>query len=151
MARTGEADIRVVVAASAAGTPWAVRPWLRAAGRDEDRPQMISVKKMPMDRDIPEFWKVDRMPEAEPRCRAGTALMIAEVLGEANRPEPIPLPKSSSAKIQYGKTTGSSISPVKQQAASISPAVANSRGPYRSDKMPEIGPAIKKPAVRGSM
>ena len=49
---------------------------------------------------MPEFWKVDRMPDAEPRCLAGTALMIAEVLGEANRPEPIPLPKISSANAQ---------------------------------------------------
>ena len=27
---------------------------------------------MPMDSDMPEFWKVARMPEAEPRCLAGT-------------------------------------------------------------------------------
>ncbi len=49
---------------------------------------------------MPEFWKVDRMPEAEPRCLAGTALMIAEVFGAANRPEPIPLPRISSANTQ---------------------------------------------------
>ena len=43
------------------------------------------------------------------------------------------------------------MSPTKQMAARSSPEVANSRGPYRSDSVPEIGPAIRKPAVSGSM
>ena len=59
---------------------------------------------MPIDRDMPEFWNVDRMPDAAPRSRAGTLLMIAEVLGEANRPLPTPLPKMISANAQYGKS-----------------------------------------------
>src|SRR6202162_1730022 len=104
-----------------AGTPCAVSPLVRVLGRVEASPAIISEKKMPMDRDMPEFWKVDRMPDAEPRWLAGTALMIAEVLGEANRPEPIPLPKISSANTQNEKSTGSSISPVKQHAASSRP------------------------------
>src|SRR6185437_282869 len=120
-------------------------------GRVDASPAIISEKKMPMDSDMPEFWKVDRMPEAEPRCLAGTALMIAEVLGEANSPEPTPLPKISKANRGKEKFTGSNISPPKQIAASTSPAVANGRGPYRSDRVPEIGPAIRKPAVSGSM
>jgi Ala-tRNA(Pro) deacylase len=138
-------------AATAAGTPWAVRPLVSVRGRVEASPAIISEKKMPMDRDMPEFWKVDRMPDAEPRCPAGTELMIAEVLGAANRPEPTPLPKISSANSGYGKSTGSSMSPTKQMAARSSPEVANSRGPYRSDSVPETGPAIRKPAVSGSM
>ena len=137
--------------ATVAETPWERRPALSVLGSVEARPAMSRLKKIPMDSDMPEFWKVDRMPDAEPRCPAGTALMIAAVLGEANRPEPIPLPKISSANIQYWKSTGSSISPVKQTAATSSPAVANRRGPYRSDRTPEIGPAIRKPAVSGSM
>ena len=44
-----------------------------------------------------------------------------------------------------------SIRPVKQQAASSRPEVANGFGPYRSDSVPDIGPAIRKPAVSGSM
>ena len=40
------------------------------------------------------------MPDAEPRYLAGTLLMIAEVFGEANRPEPTPLPKMISANTQ---------------------------------------------------
>jgi hypothetical protein len=77
--------------------------------------------------------------------------MIAEVLGEANRPEPSPLQKMRSPNSQNGNTTGSSISPVNAPAPSSSPAVANGRGPYRSDRIPEIGPAIRNPAVSGSM
>ena len=55
------------------------------------------------------------------------------------------------ANSQYGKSTGSSSSPVKAPAPTSSPPVANSRGPYRSDSQPEIGPAIRNPAVSGSM
>ena len=58
---------------------------------------------MPMDSDMPEFWKVDRMPDAAPRWWAGTEDMIAAVFGEANRPEPIPLPKISSANSPVGE------------------------------------------------
>ena len=61
------------------------------------RPAISSEKKMPIDSDMPEFWKVERMPEAAPRSWAGTLDMIAAVFGEANRPEPTPLPKMSSA------------------------------------------------------
>ena len=114
-------------------------------------PAIISEKKMPIDSDMPEFWNVERMPEAAPRSRAGTLLMIADVLGEANRPEPTPLRKISPPNSQNGKLTGSSISPVNAHAARSSPAVANGRGPYRSDRIPEIGPAIRNPAVSGSM
>jgi len=53
-----------------------------------------------MDSDIPEFWNVDRMPDAAPRYLAGTLLMMADVLGDANRPEPSPLHKMISAKSQ---------------------------------------------------
>src|ERR1700723_564763 len=98
---------------------------------------------MPIDSDMPEFWKVARMPEAEPRWLAGTELMMAEVFGEANRPEPTPLPKISRPNAQYGNTIGSSIRPVKHKAARASPEVANGRGPYRSDSQPETGPAIR--------
>jgi hypothetical protein len=41
----------------------------------------MSEKNTPIDRDVPEFWKVERIPEATPRCRAGTLLVIADVLG----------------------------------------------------------------------
>ena len=138
-------------AACAAGTPCARSPLPRVRGSVDARPAIMSVKKMPMDSDMPEFWNVERIPDAAPRSPAGTLLMIAEVFGEANRPEPSPLPKMISAKAQYGKSTGSSMSPVKAQAATSSPAVANRRGPYLSDSHPETGPAIRKPAVSGSM
>src|ERR1700730_16008108 len=139
-----------IVLGCAGATPCGVRPVVSFFCSVLARPAIISEKKMPMDSDMPEFWKVERMPDAEPRCLAGTELMIAEVLGEANRPEPTPLPKMSSANTQNEKLIGSSISPVKQHVASSRPAVANGRGPYRSDKVPEMGPAIRKPAVSGS-
>ena len=53
-----------------------------------------------MDRAVPEFWKVERMPDATPRCRAGTLPMIEEELGEANIPLPIPFAAMSRANAQ---------------------------------------------------
>ena len=43
------------------------------AGRLAASPTIISEKKIPIDSDMPEFWKVDRMPEATPRVPAGHA------------------------------------------------------------------------------
>src|SRR6202142_56375 len=101
---------------------------------------------MPIDSDMPEFWNVERMPEAAPRSWAGTLLMIAEVFGEANRPEPSPLQKMRSPNSENGNPPGSTTSPVTAPAPGGGPAVANGRGPYRSDSIPEIGPAIRNPA-----
>ena len=60
----------------------------------------MSEKKIPMESAVPEFWNVARMPEAAPRRRAGTLLMIDDVLGAANMPLPIPLAAMSSANVQ---------------------------------------------------
>ena len=43
------------------------------------------------------------MPDATPRCSAGTLLMIDDELGAANMPLPIPFAAMSRAKAQYGK------------------------------------------------
>src|SRR5260370_16269068 len=133
--------------ATAAGTPCARRPLFRVRGSVLASPAIMSEKKKPIDKDMPEFMKTERMPEAAPRCAAGTLLMMDEVFGDAKRPEPIPLQKMISAKIQYGKLIGSSISPVKPQAATSSPAVAKGRAPYRPDREPDIGPPIRNPPV----
>ena len=47
----------------------------------------------------PEFWNVERMPEATPRWCSGTLLMIADVLGAEKTPWPIPLSTSRPAKV----------------------------------------------------
>ena len=64
------------------------------------RPAIMSEKKIPMESAVPEFWNVARMPEAAPRRRAGTLLMIDDVLGAANIPLPMPPAVMSSAKAQ---------------------------------------------------
>ena len=61
-------------------------------------PAIISEKKMPMDRTKPEFWNVASMPDAAPRCRAGTLFMIAAAFGAENRPMPAPAMKIRVAK-----------------------------------------------------
>jgi len=40
----------------------------------------MTEKNTPMDNAVPEFWKVERMPEAAPRWLAGTLPMIEEEL-----------------------------------------------------------------------
>ena len=63
-------------------------------------PAIMSEKNTPIDTAVPEFWKVERMPEAAPRYLAGTLLMIEEELGAANMPLPIPFTAMSRAKAQ---------------------------------------------------
>ena len=46
--------------------------------------------------------------------------------------------------------TGSSIRATNDNAKTAMPVVAMPREPNRSDKMPEIGPETRKPAVIGS-
>src|SRR5262249_42956119 len=136
--------------ATAAGTPCWVSPRDKADGSAPDSPAIISVNTTPIDTAVPEFWNVARMPEAAPRSRAGTLPMIEEELGEANIPEPIPFTATSSANAQDGKFTGSSISPTKLSANTAIPAVAIPRDPNLSDRMPDVGPDTRKPAVIGS-
>src|SRR5262249_710632 len=76
---------------------------------------------------------------------------MAEVLGEANSPEPMPLQRMIRAKAQYGKSTGSAMSPQNAAAATSRPAVANGRGPNRPDRYPDTGPASRNPQVSGTM
>ena len=59
---------------------------------------IISEKKTPMESAVPEFWKVERMPEATPRNSGGTLLIIEDVLGALNMPMPMPLMAMSVAK-----------------------------------------------------
>jgi hypothetical protein len=42
----------------------------------------MTEKNSPLDSAVPEFWKVERMPEAAPRCRAGTLPLVAVVVAD---------------------------------------------------------------------
>jgi hypothetical protein len=61
------------------GTPWCCSPLAIVFGRLLASPAIMTEKNTPMDTAVPEFWNVERMPEAAPRCRAGTLPMIEEV------------------------------------------------------------------------
>ncbi len=69
-------------------------------GSELDRPTIISVNTTPIEMAVPEFWNVERMPEAEPRSLAGTDPMMDEEFGEANMPLPIPFSATNSANAQ---------------------------------------------------
>ena len=63
-------------------------------------PANMIEKNTPVDTAVPEFWNVERIPEATPRYWAGTLLMIDDVLGAANMQLPIPLAAISTANAQ---------------------------------------------------
>lgn len=120
--------------ASAAGTDWACSPADSVCGSELARPAIIREKNTPIDSAVPEFWNVDRIPEATPRWPGGTLLMMAEVFGAENMPCPTPLANSRAANAQYGKSTGRDSSPTKAAQTTARPPVENSRAPNRSDR-----------------
>ena len=123
---------------------------MRVRGRALARPAIIREKNTPIDSEVPEFWKVARIPEATPRYSAGTLDMIEEEFGELYIPIPTPFRAISRANATYGKFTGSTRRPTKLSANRSIPPEANQRAPNRSDRAPDSGPATKNPAVSGS-
>src|SRR5262249_35584791 len=93
----GREAIRV---AAAGGIPCARSPWKRVAGSEAARPRMMRVKKIPMDKTVPEFWKVVLMPAPAPWRCGGRLFMIAARFGEANSPMPAPLSRRTRANCQ---------------------------------------------------
>ena len=100
MATAGRA---ATLAAVAAGTPWAARPWLRASGRWAESPTIISEKKMPMDSTNPEFIDVARIPEAAPRSSAGTAVHHGGGVGGREHPHPQPVDQDENGERGIGE------------------------------------------------
>ena len=64
---------------------------------------------------------------------------------------PIPFSARISANQMYEKSIGTTISRRKLSAAITIPPVENGRAPKRSESQPDAGPAIRKPAISGSM
>src|ERR1700722_10645236 len=125
-------------------------PLARVCGSALARPAIIREKNTPIDSEVPEFWKVARIPEATPRYSAGTLDMTEDELGELYIPMPTPFRAMSRANATYGKFTGSTRRPTKLMANRSMPPEANQRAPNRSDRAPDSGPATKNPAVSGS-
>src|SRR5258708_40342936 len=103
-----------------------------------------------MDSTKPEFWNVASMPDAAPRCRAGTLFMIAAAFGAENNPIPAPATKIRPANARYLKSVGNSSSPPNPTADTSRPPDAKARAPCLSDSIPEMGPETTKPTVSGS-
>jgi len=89
-----------------------------------------------IDSDMPEFWNVDRMPEAAPRCLAGTLLMIALYRRANTRASP--LHKMIRPNSQYGKLTGRSSRPVNA-------AAPTSRRRWRTARPVTVGQVPDRP------
>src|SRR6516162_9221306 len=87
-----------MVVAACLGTPFVMSPIERVEGSAAARPSVTILKKKPMLTNVALFWKVARIPEEAPRVSGGTLLIIELVFGEANKPEPQPSMKSSTAK-----------------------------------------------------
>ena len=138
-------------AAAASGTPCARRPAFSVDGSEDARPTIISEKNTPIDSDPPAFCSVPVTPDAAPRWRAGTEFMIAVRFGAPNMPEPMPDRNEITANCQYWKSTGRARYSRNVAATSSRPIDAKARAPNRSDRMPDTGPAMRKPTVIGSM
>ena len=92
------------------------------------------------------------MPEAAPRCSAGTLLMIEEVFGEANRPSPMPLQKMIGGKDRVREVDRQQHQPGEPGRGDQQPGRGErARAVAVGQTRPEIGPAIRNPAVSGSM
>ena len=91
------------------------------------------------------------MPAPDPLWSGGRLFMIPARLGEANIPIATPLSKSSSANQIYEKLIGRNVKSMKLIAAAAIPPVAKGLAPYRSERIPDKGPAIRKPTVKGTM
>src|ERR1700734_2536401 len=113
-------------------TPCWARPLVSVRGRALARPAIIREKNTPIDSEVPEFWKVDRIPEATPRYSAGTLDMIEEEFGELYIPMPTPFRAISRANAGDGKFTGSSLRPTNVRANRSMPPEANQPAPNRS-------------------
>ena len=72
-------------------------------GSEYARPAIIREKNTPMDSAVPEFWNVERIPDATPRWSGGTLPMIADVFGAENIPCPIPLSNSRPRELGVGE------------------------------------------------
>src|SRR5260370_13657095 len=133
------------------GTPFVISTVERVAGSAAARPSVTILKKRPMLTRVALFWKVARIPEEAPRVSGGTLLIIELVLGEANKPDPQPSMKGSTAKTGLLKLAGSKVSPRKPSTWRSMPVVEKRRAPKRSERYPLMRPITMKPSSRGSI
>ena len=138
--------------ASALETPCATRPVWSACGSFEASPTIISVKKTPIESTLAEFIEVASIPAPAPRCDGGRLFITPALFGEAEEPHADPVqqqdqPEPDVAEVDRQQRSGVA----KLSAASTIPPVAKGRAPKRSERYPEAGPAIRKPAISGVM
>ena len=119
----------------------------QAAGQPGDHDHE---KNTPIDNAVPEFWKVERIPEAAPRRLAGTLPMIEEELGAANIPLPIPFTAMSSAKARVRKAHGQQHQADEAAAEDRHPGGRDAAGTELVGQKPATGRGHRNPAVRGS-
>ncbi len=114
-------------------------------------PAIISEKNTPIDSAVPEFWNVDRIPEAAPRWRAGTLLMIEDEFGALNMPDADPVHRDQQRERRVGEVDGQQHQADEARARTRACRRWRSpREPNRSDRYPEIGPEIRNAVVSGS-
>src|SRR5205085_3699847 len=97
----------------------------------------------------PVFWSIVRAPAATPRRWAGTAPIIAAVLGLLNRPEPTPTTSSHSELCQYGEWACSVVIAASPAALTSMPSAASVRDPRRSAYTPASGEETSMPSASG--
>lgn len=99
----------------------------------------------------PQFCRVERMPEAAPRCSAGQEFITDAMLGDMKIPLPTPRASNINAKGKYSKFAGSNVKTRNATPEIIIPAVASTLAPCLSDNQPLNGPVSATPMDIGSM
>jgi hypothetical protein len=84
--------------ATCAGAPVLVTAVTSAPGKVVFRDSMIMAKNSAWLMVCPQLFKVVRMPDAAPRCSAGTEFIIDAVFGDMKMPLPMPMTSSINAK-----------------------------------------------------
>ena len=110
---------------------------------------IMRVKKIPMESTCPEFWKVEFMPDPTPRCWAGRLFITPARLGAANAPMARPFRSSSDPERRVVEVDGQEFEQDEGEGGGQHAAGGERPEPKWSERKPESGPAMRKPAVSG--
>jgi hypothetical protein len=112
---------------------------------------MIIAKKIAWLIVCPQFCKVERIPEAAPRCSGGHEFITDAMLGDIKIPLPMPKTRSIIAKGKYSKFEGNKVKIRNAIPVITMPVVASTLAPCLSDNHPLKGPVSAMPIDIGSI
>ncbi len=120
-------------------------------GRLVARPAIISEKNRPIDSAVPEFWKVERIPDAAPRCAGRDAAHDRGRVGRAEHADADPVERDQQRERPVGEVDGQQHQPDEARAEQQHPGGGEAA---RAEPVRQLarrpGPEIRNAAVSGS-